>query len=351
MNAAATQEVRRSPVTCPFFDTSPSAAECDHCLLDRDLRGAISRGELRLVYQPQKDIRTDEVLGFEALLRWKHATRGEVSPAEFIPIAEDTGTILQIGEWVMQTACREAATWIKPLAVAINVSAVQIENANFAGAVHEILFETGLAPARLELEVTETALIRDLDCALATLRRIMMLGVRIAMDDFGSGHSALSNLLTFPFDKIKIDRCLIKSVTVNDKAAAVVRSVLALGRALKLPVLAEGVENKHQLEFLKNELCDQAQGYLFGWPDNIEHFRELTHGSAMELVHRKRIEDVRCPRISGLPVDIVHLLHHTFVGILQMRRSIECADAVVASARAATNEARTLLARLKAEGL
>jgi diguanylate cyclase len=165
------------------------------------------------------------------------------------------------------------------LIVAVNVSAVQIHNANFAQVVHQILFETGLAPARLELEITETALIHDLDCALATLRRIKTLDVRIAMDDFGIGYSSLSNLLVFPFDKITIDGSFIKSVNINDKAAAVVRSVLGLGRALKLPVLAEGVERTDQLEFLENELCSEAQGNLLGRPDNIEGFRELTHGS------------------------------------------------------------------------
>jgi EAL domain-containing protein (putative c-di-GMP-specific phosphodiesterase class I) len=193
-------------------------------LLDQDLRDAVSREELRLVYQPQKDIRTDEVVGFEVLLRWQHATRGEVSPAEFIPIAEDIGTVLHIGAWVLRTACREAATWIKPLFVAVNVSAVQIHDVNFAHAVHEILFETGLTPSRLELEITETALIQDLDGALATLRRIKALGVRIAMDDFGTGYSSLSKLLAFPFDKIKIDGSFIKTVNVNDRAAAIVRS-------------------------------------------------------------------------------------------------------------------------------
>jgi EAL domain-containing protein (putative c-di-GMP-specific phosphodiesterase class I)/DNA-binding winged helix-turn-helix (wHTH) protein len=276
----ATQPLQTPPAAYRFLDASMDAAVCDHCLLEHDLCDAISRGELRLVYQPQKDIRTDEVVGFEALLRWEHATRGEVSPAEFIPIAEDTGTILQIGEWVLRTACREAATWIKPLTVAVNVSAVQIHNANFAHAVHEILVETGLAPARLELEVTETELIHDLDCALATLRRIKMFGVRVSIDDFGSGYSSLCSLLAFPFDKIKIDGSFIKSVNVNDTAAAVVRSVLGLGRALKLRVLAEGVESADQLEFLEKELCNEAQGYLLGRPDNIEDFRELTHGSA-----------------------------------------------------------------------
>src|SRR5215471_5322916 len=265
--------------TYRFFEASMGAAVRDRRLLEHDLRNAIARGELRLVYQPQQDIRTGEVVGLEALLRWKHSTRGNVSPAEFVPIAEDTGTILPIGEWVLRTACREAATWTNPLTVAVNVSAVQIHNANFAHAVHEILFETGLAPGRLELEITETALVRDLHRALATLRRIKMLGVRIAMDDFGTGYSSLSNLRAFPFDKIKIDGSFIKSVNVNEQGAAIVRSVVGLGRALKLPVLAEGVETTAELAFLESELCNEAQGYLLGRPDDIEAFRQLTHGT------------------------------------------------------------------------
>jgi diguanylate cyclase (GGDEF)-like protein/PAS domain S-box-containing protein len=264
--------------TYRFFEASMGAAVRDRRLLEHDLRNAIHRGELRLVYQPQKDIRDGRVIGFEALLRWRHATRGDIPPVEFIPIAEDSGVILQIGEWVLRTACREAATWTQPLTIAVNISAVQIHNANFAHVVHEILFETGLAPGRLELEVTETALVRDLNRALATLRRIKILGVRIAMDDFGTGYSSLSNLRAFPFDKIKIDGSFIKSVNVNDQAAAIVRSVLGLGRALDLPVLAEGVETAAELAFLEGELCNEAQGYLFGRPADIEGFRQLTHG-------------------------------------------------------------------------
>jgi diguanylate cyclase (GGDEF)-like protein/PAS domain S-box-containing protein len=264
--------------TYRFFEASMGAAVRDRRLLEHDLRHAIPRGELRLVYQPQKDIRDGRVVGFEALLRWKHATRGEVPPSEFIPVAEESGTILPIGEWVLRAACREAATWTQPLTVAVNISAVQIHNANFAHVVHEILFETGLPPARLELEVTETALVRDLNRALATLRRIKVLGVRIAMDDFGTGYSSLSNLRAFPFDKIKIDGSFIKSVNVNDQAAAIVRSVLGLGRALGLPVLAEGVETAAELAFLEGELCNEAQGYLLGRPGDITGFRQLTHG-------------------------------------------------------------------------
>ena len=264
--------------TYRFFEASMGAAVRDRRLLEHDLRNAIARGELSLVYQPQKDIANGKIVGFEALLRWQHATRGAVSPAEFIPIAEDSGTILAIGEWVLRTACQEAATWPHPLTVAVNVSAVQIHNANFAHVIHEILFQTGLAPAQLELEITETALVRDLNRALATLRRIKMLGVRIAMDDFGTGYSSLSNLRAFPFDKIKIDGSFIKSVNVNEQAAAIVRSVLGLGRALSLPVLAEGVETRAEFEFLESEQCNEAQGYLLGKPGTIEGFRQFTHG-------------------------------------------------------------------------
>ena len=265
--------------TFRFFEASMGASVRDRRLLEHDLRNAIARGEFSLVYQPQKEIKKGEIIGFEALLRWKHPSRGDVSPDEFIPIAEDTGVILQIGEWVLRAACREAATWTKPLTVAVNVSAVQVHNADFAHTVHEILYETGLTPQRLELEITETALVRDLNRALATLRRIKVLGVRIAMDDFGTGYSSLSNLRAFPFDKIKIDASFIRSVNVNDQAAAIVRSVLGLGRALRLPVLAEGVETAAELEFLKSQFCNEVQGFLVGRPAAIESFRPLTHGT------------------------------------------------------------------------
>jgi diguanylate cyclase (GGDEF)-like protein/PAS domain S-box-containing protein len=267
--------------TFRFFVAAMGAAVHDRRLLEHDLRQAISSGELRLVYQPLMTIPSRKVVGFEALLRWTHPKRGEVEPSEFIPIAEDAGIILPIGEWVLREACREAATWTEPLTVAVNVSAVQIHNDNFAHVVHEILFETGLPPARLELEVTETALVRDLNRALATLRRIKMLGVRIAMDDFGTGYSSLSNLRAFPFDKIKIDRSFIKSVNVNDQAAAIVRSVLGLGRALNLPVLAEGVETAAELDFLENEKCNEVQGYLLGRPAEADTVGALINGGGI----------------------------------------------------------------------
>jgi diguanylate cyclase len=265
--------------TYRFFEATMGAEVRDRRLLELELRHAIARDELRLVYQPQKDIRTGKTIGFEALLRWKHPTRGDIPPNVFIPIAEESGAILQVGEWVLRKACQEAATWSEDLTIAVNVSAVQIHNANFAHALHEILIESGLKPERLELEITETALIRDLDRALSTLRRAKLLGVRIAMDDFGTGYSSLSNLRAFPFDKIKIDGSFIKSVNVNDQAATIVRAVLGLGQGLGLPVLAEGVETAAQLAFLEGESCQEAQGFWIGRPAEIERFRDLTHGA------------------------------------------------------------------------
>jgi diguanylate cyclase len=264
--------------TYRFFEAAMGAEVRDRRLLELEMRNAVAREEFRLVYQPQKEIKSGKTIGFEALLRWKHPTRGEIPPSVFIPIAEESGVILQIGDWVLRTACKEAATWSGDLTVAVNVSTVQIHNTNFAHSLHEILFETGLKPERLELEITETALVRDLNRALSTLRRIKLLGVRIAMDDFGTGYSSLSNLRAFPFDKIKIDGSFIKSVNASEQAATIVRAVLGLGQGLGLPVLAEGVETAAQLEFLEAESCQEVQGFWIGRPAEIERFRRLTHG-------------------------------------------------------------------------
>ena len=267
--------------TYRFFEAKMGAEVRERRMLEHDLRLAISRDELRLVYQPQQEIQSGTVSGFEALLRWKHPARGDVSPAVFIPIAEETGVILEIGDWVLKTACREAASWTQLLTVAVNVSAVQLYNADFVKELHQTLLETGLSPSRLEIEITETALVRDFTRALTTLRLVKALGVRIAMDDFGTGYSSLSNLRAFPFDKIKIDGSFVKSVNSNDQAATIVRAVLGLGRGLGLPVLAEGVETAAELKFLQDELCDEVQGYLLGRPAAIGSFRDLTHADVV----------------------------------------------------------------------
>ena len=282
--------------TYRFFEASMGAAVRERRMLEHDMRHAIARNQLRLVYQPQKGMQSQVMTGFEALLRWRHPSRGEISPAVFIPIAEETGAILEIGDWVIRTACREAASWEQPLTVAVNVSAVQLYNPDFVKELHQTLLETGLSPQRLEIEITETALVRDINRALTTLRLVKALGVRIAMDDFGTGYSSLSNLRAFPFDKIKIDGSFIKSVNSNGQAATIVRAVLGLGRGLGLPVLAEGVETDAELQFLRDERCDEVQGYLLGRPAAIDNFRHLTHAET-EIVIDEVPEEIPAPQV------------------------------------------------------
>jgi EAL domain-containing protein (putative c-di-GMP-specific phosphodiesterase class I) len=206
------------------------------------------------------------VTGFEALLRWKHPIRGDVPPGLFIPIAEESSLILAVGEWVLREACREAATWTRPLTIAVNVSARQLIDKGLAELIQSILAETQLSPERLEIEVTETALISDPGRALQTLNKLKALGLTIAMDDFGTGYSSLSNVREFPLDKIKIDRSFIKAVHANKQAAAIVRAVRLLCDGLGLPVIAEGVETPDELQFLRKEGFTDAQGYLLGVP-------------------------------------------------------------------------------------
>ncbi len=243
--------------------------------LQHELRPAIEHDELRVYFQPQAAI-DGRVLGFEALVRWQHPTRGLISPGLFIPLAEETGIIVSIGEWMLRHACREAAGWERPLQIAINLSPVQFRHGDLPGLVHSILLETGLAPHRLELEVTESVLIDDFSRAVAILRRLKALGVRIAMDDFGTGYSSLSYLQAFPFDKIKIDQAFIPNLDKSPQSAAIVRAIIGLGRALSLPVTAEGVETADQLAFLARESCDEVQGYLIGKPLPIEAYASYT---------------------------------------------------------------------------
>jgi len=280
-DAALYRAKKEGRATYRFFEAAMSEEVRERRGIEHDLRQAIDKGELSIAYQPQTHIDTREVTGFEALLRWRHPVRGNVSPALFIPIAEESGAILKIGEWVLRTACREAASWDRPLKIAVNVSAIQINNPGFVTLVRDILAETGLDPARLELEITETVLIRDPERALHTLTELKAVGLSVAMDDFGTGYSSLSNLRNFPFDKIKIDGSFVRAIDMNRQAATIVRAVLGLGRGLGLPVVAEGVETTGELAFLDAEGCKQAQGYLFGRPAPIEAFRNVTHAQAV----------------------------------------------------------------------
>lgn len=270
------------------FEPSMGEHLRDRRQFEHDIRHAISRKELRLVYQPQAQLQSNEVFGFEALLRWDHPERGAVPPAVFIPVAEECGAILKIGEWVLRTACAEAASWQQPLAISVNVSAMQLHGGNLPELVGAVLKETGLDPFRLELEITETCLIKDIGRALAALRQLKSLGVQIAMDDFGTGYSSLSNLRAFPFDKIKVDQSLIRAVDTSDEAAAVMRAVFGLARGLKLPVLAEGVETDAELTFLRQEACDAIQGYLLGRPCPISDFAQHTSGKGRTPASRRQ---------------------------------------------------------------
>jgi len=264
-----------------FFEASMDASLRQQRLLLQELRGALENRELTLHYQPQAQI-NGEILGFEALVRWQHPSRGLIPPATFVPLAEESGMIIEIGEWVLREACREAASWSHPLSIAINLSAVQFQHGDLLATVHSVLLETGLSPSRLELEITESVLIGDFERTIAMLRRLKALGVRIAMDDFGTGYSSLSYLQSFPFDKIKIDRSFISNVERNMQSAAIVRAVFGLAQGLELPVIAEGVETREQIAFLRQEGCDAVQGYFIGRPAPIASYANIV-GAANDV--------------------------------------------------------------------
>jgi diguanylate cyclase (GGDEF)-like protein/PAS domain S-box-containing protein len=267
----------------------------DRRVLHQDLSAAIRNGELSLHYQPQahtgETVSDADITGFEALARWIHPTRGFVPPGDFIPLAEESGLIVEMGEWILRQACVEAASWPVPLQIAVNLSPAQFMHGDLVGLVHSILIETGLQPGRLELEITEGVLIEDFDRGLALLRRLKALGVRVSMDDFGSGYSSLTYLQAFPFDKIKIDRAFVTNLGHNRQSGAIVRAVIGLGHGLDVSIVAEGVETQEQLSFLANEGCDGVQGYFIGRPAPI--------GAYARLVGRTAASDKDDVRLAG----------------------------------------------------
>jgi diguanylate cyclase (GGDEF)-like protein len=258
--------------TARFYEAAMDEALRRRRLLEADLRQSIGRGELEVHYQPIADLESGSILGFEALLRWNHAEHGAIGPTTFIPLAEESGLILKLGQWVLREACAEAARWTPALRLSVNLSPVQFTQSDLASEVEAILAETGLDPSRLELEITEGLLIKDADGAIAILERLKALGVQISMDDFGTGYSSLSYFRMFPFDKVKIDQSFIHDMIGNPQARAIIRSVIGLGRGLGMPVVAEGVETAEQLDALRAEGCDQVQGYLISRPGPIANF-------------------------------------------------------------------------------
>jgi len=253
-----------------FFTSETHRLLRERRALQNELREAVSARQLSIFYQPLASI-SGEAVGFEALMRWNHPVRGFIAPSTFIPIAEESGLIVEVGEWILRESCKEAASWASDLQVAVNLSPIQFRRGDLVSVVQSALSDSGLRADRLELEITEGVLIDDLNAALSTLKQLKALGVRIAMDDFGTGYSSLSYLRSFPFDKIKIDQSFVKDVD-RAQSAEIVRAVIGLGRGLKLPVVAEGVETMGQLSFLQRENCDQIQGFLIGKPLPISEY-------------------------------------------------------------------------------
>jgi EAL domain-containing protein (putative c-di-GMP-specific phosphodiesterase class I) len=234
--------------------------------LELDLRAALLRGEFEVNYQPIRDLKADRIVCFEALLRWNHPHRGIIPPTGFIGLAEETGLIVPIGNWVLRRACTDAAGWPRDVGVAVNLSPAQFKNRDLVPSVIEALSAAGLAANRLELEITESVLLQDSEATLATLHKLRGFGIRISMDDFGTGYSSLSYLRSFPFDKIKIDASFVRELTSRDHSIAIVRAVTGLARSLGITSTAEGVETNEQLAILRAEGCNEVQGYLFNRP-------------------------------------------------------------------------------------
>jgi EAL domain-containing protein (putative c-di-GMP-specific phosphodiesterase class I) len=261
--------------TYRFFEPAMDAQVKARRKLETDLRQAIADVVLEVYYQPCVSLQDDKITGCEALLRWNHPERGMIPPAEFIPIAEDTGLINQLGEWVLTTACAEAATWPDHIKLAVNVSPVQFKSGTLALKIVAALAASGLAANRLELEITEAVLIRDDEAALAILHQLRGIGVRIALDDFGTGYSSLSYLQRFPFDKIKIDRCFVNDIAEPDGSSCIVQAVVNIAAERHMTTTAEGVETRQQQELLRALGCAEMQGDLFSPPMSAAEINRL----------------------------------------------------------------------------
>jgi predicted signal transduction protein with EAL and GGDEF domain len=246
-----------------FFEPGMDEAARTRREIELDLRAAIMRDELTLYYQPLVDIDTGKPNSYEALLRWNHPTKGLVMPTDFVGVAEETGLIVQLGEWVLRTAIAELANWDEHLSVSVNLSPLQMKSASLVTTIINALAQNQVNPQRLELEITESVLMEQSEVNLTTLHRLRSLGIRIALDDFGTGYSSLNYLRSFPFDKIKIDRCFVQDVHTREDCQAIIRSITSLATSLGMVTTAEGVEDADQLAQLKLQGCSEVQGFLF----------------------------------------------------------------------------------------
>ena len=255
-----------------YYTGSMNASALKRLTLESALRRAVEREEFALLYQPQLDLVSGRIIGVEALLRWNHPERGMVSPADFIPLLEETGLIVPVGEWVLRTACRQSRAWLDAgmtsIRMAVNLSALQFQQPDLVGMVAGILTESAINPAcqDLELELTESLIMRDVEKTIITLNRLHEMGVKLSIDDFGTGYSSLSYLKRFPISTLKIDQSFVRDLERNPDDAAIVAAVISLGHSLKMSVIAEGVETEAQLDYLCRAGCDEMQGYLFSRP-------------------------------------------------------------------------------------
>jgi EAL domain-containing protein (putative c-di-GMP-specific phosphodiesterase class I) len=265
-----------------FFTPEMNQAASERLELERALRRAVENDEFELYYQPKVDVASGRIGAMEALVRWRHPTRGIVSPAEFIPLSEELGLIIPLGAWVLLTACQQNKRWqeagLAPLRVAVNLSAVQFRQRNLADFVAQMLADTGLDPSWLELEVTESVVMQNAEDATDTLMQLHGQGIHISIDDFGTGYSSLSYLKRFPLDTLKIDRSFVRDISTNPDDAAIVKSVIALAHSLRLKVIAEGVETAEQLDYLRSLGCDEYQGYYRSKPVTAAEFEALMRG-------------------------------------------------------------------------
>ncbi len=287
-NTALTKAKQQGGDQYEFYTVAFNIGSSDRLALQSSLRHALEREELQVYYQPQVDLHTGQIVGSEALVRWQHPERGLVSPDKFIPIAEETGLIVPIGEWVLQTACQQTKIWqtagFPSLRIAVNLSSRQFGQIDLRKQLVQILLDTGLDPKYIELELTESMLIQNTEIAIRRLNALKSLGVEIAIDDFGTGYSSLSYLQQFPFDILKIDRCFIQDITDNLNKAAITKAIIEMAKNLNLKLVAEGVETESELSFVRQHQCDLMQGYLFSRPVPARDFEQLlTSGKCLLL--------------------------------------------------------------------
>jgi EAL domain-containing protein (putative c-di-GMP-specific phosphodiesterase class I) len=269
-----------------FFTSDMNDEVVERLTLEHSLRMALGREELFLVYQPQLEIASGRITGLETLLRWQHPEMGLIPPDKFIRIAENSGLIMPIGEWVLRTACRQARKWqdegLPPVSLAVNVSAVQFRQEGFCKMIRTVLAETGLAPRYLELELTESLLLANADVMFSVVEELKALGVTLAIDDFGTGYSSFSYLRQFHVSKLKIDRAFINDIAVRPDDAAITTAIISMAKSLNLKVIAEGVENEAQMSFLREHQCDEIQGYYFCKPLPVDQVAAKLRGDPPE---------------------------------------------------------------------